>query len=170
MNGYISFHLACYYGYLETVKSLIKRGLINKIIMEILLKKWYFAIIKLLIKNTCLDINVWNKNGHFEIIKLLLKDTYLKINIKNEVGITGFHYARVNWNLAIVKFLLKDDNLEINIQNEDGITSFHSACSFGDFTIVEILMQDIHLEFNSKDKFVQDSYMFSSVYTPMRTI
>ena len=66
--------------------------------------------------------------GYVSIVKLLLKDPRIDINLRNKYNETAFYIACDNGRLEIVKLMLSKPNLDINQANNNGVTPLMVVC------------------------------------------
>ena len=160
---------AVYNGDLEKVKILLADPSIslqlndnNRIPFYWACRKNHIEIVKLLMKDSRIDINKPDNHGHtplivavyrkyFKIVKLLLKDDRIDVNKSNNDGMTPFMVATINFiehseddipnseYLEIVKLLLKDPRVDINKPDNDRITPFTLALQKENSVMINLL-------------------------------
>ena len=62
---------------------------------------------------------------YFDIVKLLMQDERVDVNIKNEYGDIPLFIACSFSRFDLVKLLIQNERVHVNVQNEDGNTALH---------------------------------------------
>jgi len=88
------------------------------------------------------------KLGKKEIVKMLLKNPNIDINLQNSEGFTALMFAALNGQKEIVQFLLEQPDIEIDIGNKHGFTALMGAIEADQKEIVEMLLEcpDVNIE------------------------
>lgn len=79
-------------------------------------------------------------DGKIEIVKALLKNPYIDVNIKNINESTALIEASRDGHTEIVRELLSHPNIKINIKDQHGDTALMKACIFGHVEIFKLLL------------------------------
>jgi len=143
------------------LNSLNKDG-ITPLILAIQYSK--IEIVKMLLDNPNIDINIQDKNGHtalihaitnnkIEIVKMLLDHPNIDINFQNKNGNTALIHAISNNKIEIVKMLLDHPNIDINFQNKNEYTALIYAIDQNNIEILKILLDNPNIDVNNKNKF-----------------
>ena len=86
-------------------------------------------------------------NGHLEVIKLLLKQPSLDLNVLNDSNNTALHYASLNGQKQAVELLI-EAKADANLKNEFGRLPIEDALQNGHAEIAEMLASVSKLDEN----------------------
>ncbi|ORX42663.1 ankyrin [Piromyces finnis] len=142
----IPFHYACYKGNENIVKYLIKNGVDPRI------KNDYGRM--------SLHFVCGAEKENINLVKYLIEDIGLDINIQNKDGCTPLHYACEQGNENIVKYLI-EKGADTSIKNNNGRISLHCTCKAKreSVNIVKYLIEKRGLNIN-----IKDNYRFTPIH------
>lgn len=135
--GSTALHLATSYNQIESVKSMLDRG------VEGINKANNYGV-------TALHIATFN--GYFRIVKLLIEKK-ADPNAKTNIGMTALHCAAFKGHTPIVKFLL-EKGAHINALNDFRRTALYYAVTIGHMKTVQVFIKN-DANINIKDIYGQ---------------
>lgn len=113
--------------------------------------KGYKDIVKFLLKNKDIDVNLKNKydcynalmfasfKGHKNIVKLLLKNKDIDVNAKDRLGQTALIWAIKENHQDIVELLLKHKDININLEDNKGYNVLMIAKKLGLKKLIKLI-------------------------------
>ncbi|KAH9498505.1 Transient receptor putative cation channel sub A member 1 [Bulinus truncatus] len=158
-DNYTPLLLAAFYGNVETVDLLLRKGAdytavdkydktaiflaAEKNHLNVLTKLLADPRVKRLVNDSdCYDndpIHIAAQKGYLEVVQLLLKNgAYL--DTKNEEELTPLHCAAKYGRTNIVRELIKHDKTIVNHEDENSNTALHVAARYGHHKVAKVLL------------------------------
>ena len=177
--GYTALHRACQGGHEEVVSYLLGKGADKTLTtslgfsaLYVAALKGYANIVKVLLSNDVVDVNVSDKagntalhnacqEGHDEVVSYLLGKGADK-TLTTSLGFSALHLAALKGYANIVKVLLSNDDVDVNVSDKAGCTALHRACQGGHEEVVSYLLG------KGADKTLTTSLGFSALHFAVR--
>jgi ankyrin repeat protein len=137
-KSWTSLWIACRYGYVETLKTLLSIDNIKKLGAD---KKQIILDVN---KHSSYDITplyIACSIGHIECVKILLKIPNIDVNKADKEGITPLLAASWCGHTKCVEALLNNDSIDINKARNDGTTPLMAAINNDRIKIIRLLQQ-----------------------------
>jgi ankyrin repeat protein len=137
-KGWTPLWIACRYGYVETLKTLLFIENSEKLESN---KKQIIADVN---KHSTYDItplHIACSIGHVECVKTLLKIPNIDVNKADKEGITSLFAAAWCGHKKCVEALLNNESIDINKATNDGTTPLMAAIRNNRIEIIRILQQ-----------------------------
>ncbi|KAH9498508.1 hypothetical protein Btru_006829 [Bulinus truncatus] len=158
-DNYTPLLLAAFYGNVETVDLLLRKGAdytavdkydktaiflaAEKNHLNVLTKLLADPRVKRLVNDSdCYDndpIHIAAQKGYLEVVQLLLKNGAY-IDTKNEEELTPLHCAAKYGRTNIVRELIKHDKTIVNHEDENSNTALHVAARYGHHKVAKVLL------------------------------
>ena len=154
-EGNTALHIAVSSGQLENVQCLLQSdrcdpNVINNSGRSPLHIVCHIPLLEALVADKRCDLNIQDGNGdtalhigveNVEVVKCLLESGRSRCDIYNEKGLTPFHKAIANGNVASVEVMLKNGVNILQISNDIfQNTPIHIACVYSRLDILKVLL------------------------------
>jgi ankyrin repeat protein len=140
-KGWTPLWIACRYGYVETLKTLISIDSIQKLGAN---KEQIILDINKHSNYGITPLHIACSIGHIECVNILLKMSNINVNKADKEGITPLLAASWCGHTKCVEALLNNDSIDINKASNDGTTPLMVAIRNDRYQII-ILLQQINM-------------------------